>query len=129
VSEYTNEERWRTIKNKTSALEGNAAQTLRNLQTYTQKLVNTEVKDIEPLLAQMVENKDMDISPLLRMYDELAENTKFKLPSRELIKMDQTVFTKLVEKLRRAHSTELAYLKQKLKQETNDYIKKEFDRV
>ena len=71
----------------------------------------------------------MDISPLLRLYYDLSQNTKFKLPSKEMLKLDQTVFTKLVEKLRRAHQTELAYLKHRFKQLTNDFLKREVDRV
>ena len=51
----------------------------------------------------MLANKDEDISTLLKLYDKLVEITVFKLPSKEMLKLDQSVFTKFLEKLRMAH--------------------------
>jgi hypothetical protein len=70
----------------------------------------------------MILNKDQDISPLLKLYDQLAQNTMFKLPSKEILKLDQTVFTKVLEKFRMAHKVELKWLKHSLEKETKDYI-------
>lgn len=86
--ERVNEHRWQAIKTKTARLDGQASVALRNLQAYTQKIAQTDVSEIEPLIASMIADKDNDIGPLLRLYDELAENTKFKLPSREMLKLD-----------------------------------------
>jgi hypothetical protein len=46
----------------------------------------------------------------------------FKLPSKEILKLDQTVFTKVLEKFRMAHKVELKWLKHSLEKETKDYI-------
>lgn len=47
-----------------------------------------DIKTLDLLVQSIIENKDEDISPILMLYDELAEHTMFKLESKEILKFD-----------------------------------------
>ena len=58
----------------------------------------------------------------MRYHDQLSKNTNLKLPSKEILQYDQRVFTKFLEKVRKAHLIEVKWLRERIRIETQKYV-------
>ena len=89
------------------------------------RLKKANLTQLNELIDEFLSTEEKtDISPVLQVYDQLAENTKLTLPCKSILQQDQRFFQEALTKLRKAHKVELRWMKAEGMRCAREYIDK-----
>ena len=71
-------------------------------------------------ISNLITKPESEISPLLKFYNELASNSGFRLPVKQLLEFDTRVFVKHLAKMKKAHDIEIRWVKKAAVQKASE---------
>lgn len=73
------------------------------MKEYCRQQLESNYNDANSHIESLIEKPNEDISPLLKFYNELAANTKFRMPLKSLLEFDLKMFRKHLTRIKKAH--------------------------
>ena len=77
----------------------------------------------------LVNKPELELSPLLKFYNELNEHSNFRLPVKSLLEFDARLFRAQLSKIKRSYKIQMNYIKQAAKDRANDYLMGQFEKT
>ena len=100
------------------------------MKQTTMRLKKANLSQLNELIDEYLSIEEKaDISPLLQVYDQLAENTKLTLPCKSILQQDQRFFQEALTKLRKAQKIELRWMKAEGLRCAREYIEKKNHKI
>lgn len=94
-----------------------------SLQDQRKKIRSLTIQNLDAYLNDFLLGDPNKFAPMLKVHDDLAQVAQFQLPSKEILEFQVKNFRTLITKTRKAHKLELKWLRDKMMQSANDYIK------
>ena len=96
-----------------------ADKVFKEIMEYCKKMLKISHTNLNRHLDRMILSKDAKPSVMLKYYNELLKDTNFRIPAKQQLELDQKLYKKSIEKIKRAHSVELQWVRTRAEREAD----------
>ena len=100
--------------------------TFKMVMEHVRKMLDISHVDLNRHIEKSILGDQAEPSAMLKYYNELLQNTNFTLPNRQKLDFDQQVFRKTIDKIVKAHSIELDWVRNVVVHEARSHLEKRF---
>eukprot|EP00347_Sterkiella_histriomuscorum_P004147 403361575 len=104
-------------------------ETFQKMKDFCAQQLNYNYRDANAQIDRLLKKSEHEVSPLLKFYNELAKNSKFRMPLKALLEFDTKVFQRHLIKLKKAHQVELKWVKKESKDKAKQILDKDYERT
>ncbi|CDW75315.1 synaptobrevin vamp-like protein [Stylonychia lemnae] len=103
--------------------------TFQRMKEFCIQQLNYSYRDANSHIEKLLKKSETEVSPLLKFYNELAKNTRFRMPLKSLLEFDAKMFQRHLQKFKKAHAVEVRWIKKSSKEKAEEMLRKDYERT
>ena len=103
--------------------------TFQRMKEFCINQLNYSYRDANSHIEKLLKKSETEVSPLLKFYNELAKNTRFRMPLKSLLEFDAKMFQRHLQKFKKAHQVEIRWIKKSAKEKAEEMLRKDYERT